>query len=302
MKLPFRDSTVIAAVSGGADSVSLLLGLHDLSDREKLTIKLIVAHFDHGLRGKHSRADAEFVRELSKSLDLQCVVGKGRVATTGNLEENARVARYSFLDRTSRKYNAELVLTGHTMDDQAETVLFNLIRGSGPDGLGGIRAIRPLDSDIRLVRPLMNWARRRDTEAFCHDSKVEYRRDPMNEDASFARVRIRKELIPLLTTYNPKIVETLARTSRLFTPTSEAIPPETLKLSEISDLESADRFRILRNWLGSRRRSLRSVSMKHIESIDRLASSGKSGREVEVPGGGRVIKRSGSLVFEANKG
>ena len=302
MKLPFEDSTLIVAVSGGADSLSLLLAIHDLTERKKLRHNVIIAHFDHGLRGVGSAADAKFVRGLSNDLGFRAIVGKGRIPKTGNLEENARLARYSFLERTARKYNAELVLTGHTMDDQAETVLINLIRGSGPDGLGGMQVIRPLAGSIRLARPLMNWARRADTEAFCRDLQVEYRRDPMNEDPSFVRVRIRKELVPLLTTYNPKIVETLARTSKLFESTSATVPQENIKLSDINSLHPKERFHVLRSWLGSRRGSLRSISLKHIESIDRLVNSPKSGREVELPGGDRVVKRSGRLVFEAKKG
>lgn len=301
--LPFGDAGIVVAVSGGADSVSLLLALHDLRERGKINLDFVVAHFDHGIRGAESRADADFVRDLAERLGFEFRLEKGRLPKTGNLEENARKARYAFLERAAKKHKAAFVLTGHTMDDQAETVLLNLIRGSGPDGLAGMQPVRELTDAAQLARPLLSWARREDTEAFCRSSQTEYRHDPMNDDRSFSRVRIRKELIPLLKTYNPKIVETLARSSLLFErPTQGGEPAETIKLLEISELERPDRFQVLRTWLGSRRGTLRSISLKHIESIDRLVNSRKSGREVELPGGGRVVKRSGRLVFEANKG
>lgn len=300
-KLPFDNATAIVAVSGGADSVSLLLALRDLQKRKKLSLNLVVAHFNHGLRGVESRSDAEFVGGLTASLGFEFVLGKGRRWKTGNLEENARIARYKFLERTAKKHRATLVLTGHTMDDQAETVLFNLIRGSGPEGLSGMKAIRPMNKDVLLVRPLLGRAKREQTESFCRDSGVDFRHDAMNDDLSFSRVRIRKELIPLLKTYNPKIVETLVGTSTLFETTTGESPSENLKLSDINQLGQTNRFSIIRKWLVNRRGNLRSIGLKHIEAIDRLVNSRKSGRVVEVPGGGRVVKRSGSLVFERIK-
>ncbi|HKX82819.1 MAG TPA: tRNA lysidine(34) synthetase TilS [Pyrinomonadaceae bacterium] len=312
LKLSFDGATVIVAVSGGADSVSLLLALADLQKLNKFNLKFVVAHFNHGLRGAESRADAEFVRDLAEDLGLEFVVGKGRLAKSGNLEENARLARYGFLERTAKKQEATVVLTGHTMDDQAETVLFNFIRGSGPAGLAGMSKILPIRvlrggknvgrSSVLLARPLLSWARRRDTEAYCRQLGVGFRHDSMNDDTSFSRVRLRKELIPLLRTYNPQIVETLSRTSNIFAPRDEKALPEHLKLSEINELTQPERYAALRAWLEARRGTLRSVSLKHIEAMDRLVNSRKSGREVELPGRGKVIKRSGELVFEANKG
>lgn len=301
LKLPFEDETAIVAVSGGADSVSLLLALHDLQKRKKLGHKFVVAHFNHGLRGTASKADAYFVRDLAESLGFDFILGKGKLLKTGNLEENARDSRYRFLERAAKKQKAILVLTGHTMDDQAETVLFNLIRGSGPEGLSGMKAIRPMNDDVLLVRPLLGWAKRKQTESFCRDSAIDFRLDAMNDDLSFSRVRIRKELIPLLKTYNPKIVETLAQTSDLFKIATVETPPEKLKLSEIKELEQAERFLTMRKWLANHRGNLRSIGLKHIEAVDRLVISRKSGRRVELPGGGSVVKRSGTLVFERIK-
>src|SRR4029077_11205558 len=126
------------------------------------------------------------------------------------------VERYDFLQNTAANIRAFAVVTAHTVNDQAETFLLNLIRGSGVKGLSGMPAIRDLSDDkIKLIRPLLNWARRADTEAFCHELGVNYRSDTMNEDETFTRVRVRKILIPLLQDFNPKIVDRLAETARL---------------------------------------------------------------------------------------
>lgn len=145
LDLPFEGGTVLVAVSGGADSVSLLLAIHDLIQRKKLGHRIVAAHFDHGLRGAESDADATFVRELTTKLGNELVLKHGKVAAKGNLEQNARDARYAFLTETAQNLDAFAVLTGHTINDQAETFLLNLIRGSGIAGLAGMRAKRSFE-------------------------------------------------------------------------------------------------------------------------------------------------------------
>src|SRR5437867_8850937 len=173
LKLPTTDAAVIVAVSGGADSTALLLALEELTEVGKLSVACVVAHLDHGLR-QASQKDAKWVAELAKNLGFVSVVGRTKVAeraikNSENLEQAARVARYEFLERTAKKRGAEFVLTAHTMDDQAETVLLRLMRGSAGAGLGGMETLRPIakGSRIKLVRPLL-WARRSQTEDYCH--------------------------------------------------------------------------------------------------------------------------------------
>src|SRR4029078_12188455 len=187
--------------------------------------------FNHKLRGEESDIDEQFVKMLCERLSTELVVGSTHIGHSGNLEQNARDARYDFLGKTAESIEAQAVLTAHTQNDQAETLLMNLIRGSGPGGLGGMRTIRefgvnetrktaetgeapgtsgvakhsetdekaerssapllPFSPSPRLlVRPLLDWARRQDTEAYCRDREVEYRYDSMNEDLDFTRVRI----------------------------------------------------------------------------------------------------------------
>lgn len=324
LKLPFREATVISAVSGGADSVSLLLALHELRETAKLDLRLVAAHFNHHLRGAESDADEEFVRDLTTRLKTELVVGHGNISTEGNLEQNARDARFDFLTTTAKSLDAFAVVTGHTINDQAETFLLNLIRGSGPDGLAGMPAVRelrngtpklsstdapplPFDTPPFLIRPLLGWAKRLDTEGYCHANDIEYRYDTMNEDTAFRRVRIRKVLIPMLEDMNPKIIETLANTASLMQnmmaakPAGNHLPAaDELILSEVRELPQPEFYDRIRSWLLARRGTMRQLQLKHIQAIERLALSEKSGRTAEVPGG-KVIKSGGKLVYEQNK-
>lgn len=312
--LPFEDETLVVAVSGGADSVSLLLALNDLKTREKLNVRLIASHFDHRLRGPDSERDRDFVRQLAEDLGVELALGEAEKLEKSNLEQNARNARYEFLAETAARVSSKYVLTGHTLNDQAETFLINLIRGSGPQGLAGMRPVRLLSEDkpgILLVRPLLTWAKRRDTENYCRFRGVEFRYDSMNEDLAFTRVRVRKLLLPMLEEFNPKIIETLANTASLMGHAPEAQTKgrsepagddtDELPLQELKTLSQPDLYARLRIWLSAARDGLRGLELKHISGIERLINSRKSGKTIELPGGGRVIKRGGKLVFEKIK-
>ena len=252
LNLPFANETFIVAVSGGADSVSLMLVLHELRMRKKFENRFVVAHFNHNMRGADSEKDADFVRGLTTKLNFEFVCKiqnpESRIQNQkGNLEQNARNARYEFLVETARNLHAGYVLTAHTLNDQAETFLMNLIRGSGLEGLGGMKTLRSLKSEvrtpkskegfdvnenlqtatpnpeIRLARPLLSWAKREDTENFCLLNEIEFRNDAMNDDLKFNRVRIRKILLPMLKDFNPKIIETLAQTSEILRQSAEQL-------------------------------------------------------------------------------
>src|SRR5262245_53943126 len=158
LKLPVSDSPIIVAVSGGADSTALLLALDELNKAQKLSVTICVAHLDHGIR-PGSKRDARVVSQLGKTLGVRVVIGKPKAgaeatANADNLEQTARRLRYEFLEKTAKRLGAVFVLTGHTMDDQAETVLFRLIRGSAGHGLSGMDAVRLISkgSRIHLVR------------------------------------------------------------------------------------------------------------------------------------------------------
>jgi len=315
LKLPTSDITVVAAVSGGADSVSLLLAVDDLIKLGKLKVRLVAAHFNHGLRDGESDADQEFVRQLTIKRGIELAIGKGTIPVDGNLEQNARDHRYSFLTDVAGDVNAFAVLTGHTVNDQAETFLMNLIRGSGPHGLAGMPSVRPLkktaddgELSVSLIRPLLTWAMRKQTEGFCRDSGVEPRYDTMNEDTAFKRVRIRKVLLPLLEEMNPNIVATLAATAGLMAhglPPAKAIEPAaampSIEIKSLKKLSEPEVYASIRGWLREMRGTTRQLQLKHIEAVVRLAFSTKSGKKAELPGGGRVRRSGGMLTFEKNK-
>lgn len=323
LNLPFDDETFVVAVSGGADSLALALALHDLKKRGKLNLRFVVAHFNHNLRGAESEADEKFVRDLAVRYDFELALGRGDISEKGNLEQSARVARYDFLTGVAENVRAYAVLTAHTVNDQAETFLLNLIRGSGIEGLGGMKPIRSFKSKVQssksedfssnsplfLVRPLLNWAKRSDTENYCHAERLEYRYDSMNEDLAFKRVRIRRVLLPLLQDFNPKIIERLATTASLLRDEHEeleklanhqtdAAENGELKINDLTNLSPAARRRVLRRWLEAQRGDLRRLDLKHFEAVERLIFSRKSGRTIELPGGETVTKTNGRLVFK----
>ena len=331
LDLPGVNSTVVVAVSGGADSVAVLLALDELVSSNKLSLKLLIAHLNHRLRGKASDADARWVTSLAKQLGYGVTIGsidvKKRSAKSGdNLEQAARRARYEFLERKARIGKAGVVLTAHTMDDQAETVLMNLLRGSGAHGLAGVDPVRPisLDSDVLLVRPLLSWARRRDTESYCRLRGVEFRSDEMNQDERFARVRVRRQLLPLMETFNPKLVEGLVRTAELLREDSLALDSGARTLLELS-IEQTDvdvkggvnsatlrvdllsvappalRRGALRLWIGWCRGDLKRLERVHIVALENLLLGDKGGRVVELPGGARVSRRRGFLKYAFGK-
>lgn len=324
LDLPFEGETFVAAVSGGADSVALLLALDELKKRKKLKNRFVIAHFNHNLRGEESEKDAEFVKDLASEFELEFVSKTAKSKTQkGNLEQNARNARYEFLRQTAEDLKARGVLTAHTLNDQAETLLLNLIRGSGLEGLSGMKPVRSLESRVSsrefkirnpqsailLVRPLLNWARRDDTEDFCRAKNIEFRLDSMNFDETFSRVRIRKTLLPMLGDLNPKIVEILAKTAAILREDFEELQEiarqtenvsagNELQLKEIRNLVPSSRSRVLREWLKINRGDLRSLDAKHFEAIEKLIFSRKSGKTVELPNREAVVKEDGKLIFQ----
>jgi tRNA(Ile)-lysidine synthase len=200
------DGPGVVAVSGGADSVALL---RLLADRAPL-----VAHLNHQWRGAESDGDEQFVRELAGSLSLRFVSRsidlRGEAKTGESLEATARRVRYAWLEREALQAGAGWIATGHTADDQAETVLHRLIRGTGIQGLRGIARERTLPSGARVVRPLLQTTRD-EIVAWLKALPQAWREDSSNRDPAFTRNRIRQELLPLLRTFNPAIATTLNR-------------------------------------------------------------------------------------------
>jgi tRNA(Ile)-lysidine synthase len=265
---------ILAAVSGGADSLCLALVL------KQLGYPLHVAHFDHCLRPESGR-DAEMVCRAAERLGIPFSLGREDVSSHAGrnrmtTEEAARDLRYAFLLQTAKALHITAIATGHTMDDQAETVLMHLIRGSGLKGLGGIRPAgtipfpvgNSVDTAIRIVRPLLCLTHA-DTSGYCAQEDWTPLEDPTNRDAAFTRNRIRLELIPLLKEYNASIIDVLARLAEVARAQDDFLAQTADSLWERSSVVLAPglaRFplKIFRNESVAVRQSLLRRAVRHL--------------------------------------
>jgi len=208
-----QGDVIIVAVSGGADSVALLHALWTM--KSELGIELIVAHINHRIRGEDADQDALFVQRLAERLGLASVVKKVDVPAfskkiRAGLEETARKVRYEFLESLAKDSGAARIAVAHTADDQAETVLLNIIRGAGLDGLSGMSAVRG-----KVIRPLIE-SFRTDVETYLCENQLEWRTDITNLSLDYTRNKIRLKLIPMLEAeFNPRVKDSLISLSRL---------------------------------------------------------------------------------------
>lgn len=284
---------IAVTVSGGADSVCLLHLLREAYPEQEL----LVVHINHLLRGAESEADEAFVRRLAAALGLPCEVEQIEVgALAGNLEENAREARLASFRRLVESGRADKVATGHTASDQAETVLFRLLRGTGGTGLSGIRPA----TESGLIRPLLEITRDevRDWLRFRH---LEWREDSSNADPAFSRNRIRNCLIPQLEReYNPRIGFVLSTTAELAREDDEYWTAEIERLAaEVFDnwnnaiLVQLGSFRnrpvavirrLVREAIRQTRGDLRSIGFEHIDRVVSLAAKAEGHGRVQLPG------------------
>ena len=204
---PWNGLGVVVAVSGGGDSVALLRGLADL--RAEGHWQLSVATLDHNTRDGESAADANFVAELAARLGLPIDRGSWQAARPGHFEADARRARYAWLLKVARRRGAVAVAVGHTRDDQAETILHRIIRGTGLTGLAGMAPERPLGPGVALVRPILA-ASRAELRAYLETIGQGWRDDSSNDDRARTRARLRHDLLPCLTRdYNPNVADAL---------------------------------------------------------------------------------------------
>ncbi|MGA2736191.1 MAG: tRNA lysidine(34) synthetase TilS [Bryobacteraceae bacterium] len=287
------------AVSGGADSVCLLHVLCELAPRWSL--RLAVLHLDHKLRGDESSRDAAFVRDLAARLDLTFELQETDVAarcreTGDNSEQAARAARLEFFARLMQAGTVDRVATGHTRCDQAETVLFRFLRGSGTAGLAGIRPV----TDEGIVRPLLE-VDRAEIERYLRERGIAWRNDSSNASDAFARNRIRHELLPQLTRdWNPAMAETLAHTAdwaqaeeayweselaRLASTHLIFEPPAVLmQVDALAVLPLAVARRLLRRAVQVAKGDLRGVNFDHLAGVLELAASAEGHGRMQIPG------------------
>ena len=271
---------VICAVSGGADSVALLFAMYLLKD--KLGIRLSAAHFNHHLRGEESDRDEAFVREFCDRYDIPLHVGGAEVKSgKKGLEAAARDARYGFLKSLEGK-----IATAHTADDNAETVLLHLVRGTGLKGLGGIT---PVSGNV--IRPMLTCTRQ-DVERFCEEWCLSYITDSSNETDDFLRNRLRHHVMPLLKGENPRFGEntsTMAlrlRQDEAFL--SQAAAEQTVDVEQLKRQHPAVRSRALEQFLKDS--GVREPEGTHIAQVEALLYSEKPSARVSLPGGVTVAR------------
>lgn len=281
------------AVSGGPDSVCLLHLLHELAPRWDLS--LAVLHLNHQLRGTESAGDEQFVRELAASLELPCFI-RSAPAFRGNLEEAARRARQALFAEARQALSLDCAATGHTRSDQAETVLFRFLRGSGSAGLAGIL---PVTAE-RIVRPLIEIGGH-ETRAFLGAWGIEAREDSSNAADSFARNRIRRQLLPgLERDWNPALSETLARTAAwardeeeywagVIAASAAELLHETgagveMRAPDVAAMPAAKARRFLRHAIARGKGDLRRVGFEHVEQVLELARRAEGYGSVSLPG------------------
>ncbi|OOP55930.1 MAG: tRNA lysidine(34) synthetase TilS [Candidatus Brocadia carolinensis] len=236
--------SIIVGVSGGPDSVALIKILHAINFAKNLKLSLFLAHLNHQLRGKSSEEDAQFVQKLSNELSLPFIlksvnIGEIAAQTKRSIEETARRERYNFFMESAQKNSASAVVTGHTADDNTETILHRIIRGTGTLGLGGIPLKRPLTtgSPIQLVRPLL-FVWRKEIVEYLGEKHCKYRTDASNDELVYLRNKIRIELIPFLENqYNPKVKSLLIQLCQILNLQNEFLVTEAKKILQASTME-----------------------------------------------------------------
>ncbi|MGD0173246.1 MAG: tRNA lysidine(34) synthetase TilS [Anaerolineales bacterium] len=302
--------TVLVAVSGGSDSLCLLLVLKELG------FTVLAAHFDHGLRPESAR-DAETVQRLAQTLGIDFHVERGDVRQRAKqkrttLEEAARDLRYDFLLRTAADCQAPAIAIGHTADDQAETVLLHLLRGSGLQGLRGIRP-EAFSRGLRIIRPLLRLTHAQTVE-YCRQAGWQPLEDPSNQDPSFARNRIRRELIPQLRGYNTQIVPVLCRLTEIAAAQTELLdratndfqdrfllPAEPGMVRIVRDAfnqsQLAVRQAVVRRAVGEIAGTLRDLAYRHVNRVVEFSLAPTASRRMNLALGIDVSIENQSLVL-----
>jgi tRNA(Ile)-lysidine synthase len=307
-----QNESVVVAFSGGPDSTALVIALSQIAPT--MGLRLLVAHFNHGLRGHDADEDERFARRLIKKLGLSFVCRKmGKKANMKGLspEEFYRRERYCFLDEVAKNNHAHKIALGHNLQDQAETVLLHLLRGSGLEGLKGIMPLR----DGKYIRPLIDISRK-EIIAFLNEAGIDYRQDISNENSAFLRNKIRLELLPYLKKeFNPRIDDTLAQTAEILREDNNFIKECVDKASKstcikkqknrivlniqyISVLPIAIKRRLLKGLLESFNAEKNGITFLHINALNDLLLKPKSGRKICLPFGIEARREYENLILE----
>lgn len=311
-KLCRNGAHILAAVSGGADSIAMLHLLHSLAP--ELGLRLTVAHLHHGLRGADADTDAAFVREAARRLNCPGVFARADIRRRArrqhvSLEMAGRAARYDFLVKTARRLHCDAVATAHTADDHVETMLLKLARGAGPQGLCGISRLAE-HRGVSIIRPLRDiW--RRELLAYLRRRRLGWREDASNADTAFLRNRVRHAVLPMLMRQlNPRLRQALWRTGEIMEQENAwlaelagpiyrqcRLPGQTpiLNCDLLKAYPLAARRRVLRLWLAEAGIPPEALNFEAVQRLEKLLPAGRSGRAAHLPGG-FCVRREYSLL------
>lgn len=303
---------VIVGVSGGPDSMALLYALNQIKEKYNLVLK--VAHLNHGFRGEEAQREAQFVEEMAQKLELPFEVKAFDVPaykkkSSLSSQEAARVIRYQFLEDVRKNFNAKKIALGHNANDQAETLMMWLLRGTGVKGLSGIPPVR----EGGIIRPLIETTRE-EIEVYLKEREIPFVIDSSNQKTDYLRNRLRHELLPLLEEhYNPQLVKSLVQTASILRREDEYlenIAKDLLKEIVVSKdsrsvvidskgllaLPSVIQMRCVRGVLEQVKGDLRRISSTHIYDIIKIVSNDKPHRVLKLPEGIRVEKSYNHLT------
>ena len=312
-KLIKSGDTILVGFSGGPDSVCLLNALHEIAESFSLTI--YAAHLNHNLRGMESNEDASFAVNFTRKHNIACVVKSIEVAeyasrTGVSLEMAGRICRYRFFEEVAEKSGIDKIAVGHHLNDQAETLLMNLIRGSGLEGLTGIPAVRE-----KIIRPLIQ-CRREEIIDYCHRYNLPYRIDATNQETDFFRNKIRNRIIPEMEIFRPNLMESMGKTIELLEQDRDYIEEvveakyqdavrfkslECISLDyvTVSKEHPAVVSRILRRAYHDLEKTGHTVGFSHIKTVMENLRKGTYGKEYQLPGKIIVKLKTEEIVFAA---
>jgi tRNA(Ile)-lysidine synthase len=296
----------LVAVSGGPDSVALLGVLHRVAPRFGITVH--AAHFNHGWRGAESDREQACAVAAAAQLGVECGVGASAGWAAGiNLEAQARQQRYAFLSQVAAAQGCAKIATGHTLDDQAETVVMRLLRGTGWDGLAGIHPVR----GAHIIRPLIECSRAQ-VVAFLQASGLPSCEDSSNADRRFLRNRVRHEVLPLLRAINPQVTRHLAAVADILSGEGRMLDAQVapvlggaqdvrgaLVLSAVRTAPPALVPRLVRAWMREHRGSLAGLGAAHIRAVVELACGSRPNASVRLPRGQVVVREYERLWLRA---
>lgn len=315
-----KHDRILVGLSGGPDSVALLNVLFSL--KQEYVLDIYIAHLDHRFRGEESASDSRFCKELGRKMKLEIVCEERdvpRIAKEKGIspEEAARFERYDFFKRVCKARSIKKIAVGHNKDDQAETVLMRIIRGSGMVGLGGMNPVKDMQG-IKIIRPLIEISRC-EIEDFMKANGLAYRYDSSNKETVFTRNRIRHELIPYLEkNFNPNVKDVLANMAEVLRLENDFLErfakrkfrsASKIKVGEIlidikrfKRQQEAIRKRILRAALQELKGDLRRFTYQHWKEMQELIEKRPVNSIVDLPGGINIMKNRTTLSLTLERG